>query len=213
MSYALRITRNGEEMMPFWERLAGSCLRIIAYEHLDGARVHCHATVEGATVSTDTMKNWIKKALAVTVFPRTDWKFTAYDGDEKAITYMSKGKYDPIYQKGHDPEEIRRLKGTWLDYATLMRSTDPKKPVAPALKWADMLDIAEKRFRSQEKLGETFHRTIEIAIDISRQVVYVENKALVGRHKFRDFVDTIVARVYDKYEWGRVQLNFMSYRS
>ena len=212
MSYALRITKTGKELEAFWERLAGSCLRLIAYEHGDGARPHCHAIVEGATVSTDTMKNWIKRALSMTVFPRSDWEFKSFDGNLKAITYMTKGKYEPVFVKGFESDQINTLKGNWLSYATLMRSDGPKKPVAPQLKWADMLDIAEKRLRTEERQTDSIDRMFDLAISVAKQVVYIENKALVGRHKFRDFVDTLVARVYDAYPWGRLQKDFMSYR-
>lgn len=212
MSYALRITRTAKELMAFWERLGGASLRLIVYEH-SAARPHCHALVEGASVGTDSMKNWIKKALGVSTFPKTDWQFKAStDNPLGFITYMSKGTLEPVYNKGFEPEQVNTLKGNWLSYATAMRSQGPRKPVAEPLKWADMLDIAEKRLRDEERHAESTFRVINLAIGIAKQVVYIENKALVGRHKFRDFVDTIIARVADNQEWQRNQEIFMQYK-
>lgn len=215
MSYAVRITRTAKELMPFFERLTAASVRLIAYEHTDGARAHVHMYVDGASVGTDTMKNWVKKALGVTAFPKTDWVFATPKPDQTPdtfITYMSKGRYDPVIAKGFEPSQVNTLKGNWLDYATQMRSHGPKKPVAPQLKWADMLDIAEARLRKEQLHTDSVSRVIDCAISVAKQVVYVENKALVGRHKFRDFVDTLVARVSDNEKWQWTQTLFMQYK-
>jgi len=213
MSYALRITRTGEELKPFWERVAAVTVRLIAYEHTDGERTHCHALVEGVTVSTDTMKNWIKAALQVKTFPKQDWSFKAADQDGKYITYMSKGTLDPIFTKGYDPEEVRRLKGTWIDYRAALSDKRAKEKLEfPKLRVPELLDEIEKRFHAQEHNAETMDRVMDVVISIARQVIYVENKAIVGRHKFRDFVDTVMARNFDKYPWIANQINFMRYR-
>jgi len=216
MSYALRITRTAKELTAFWERLSGASLRLIVYEH-QAARPHCHALVEGASVGTDSMKNWIKKALGVSTFPKTDWQFKApTDNPLGFITYMSKGTLEPVYMKGFEPEQVNTLKGNWLTYATALRSHNPRKPEAPPLKWAEMLDIAEERLRKEP----TAHIGINnlnlyisnLAIPIAKKVVYVENKAIVGRHKFRDFVDTLVARCGPGEAWQWSTEIFMGYR-
>jgi len=203
------------ELQPFWERLSGHCIRLIAYEHTDGARPHCHAYVEGATVSTDTMKNWIKRALSVTTFPKGDWVFATPKPDqtpEGFITYMSKGKYEPCHNKGFEPNQVNTLKGNWLSYATILRTQSHKKPVQPVLKWQDMLDIAEVRLRKDQLQTDSISRVQELAIQIAHKVVYTENRAIVGRHKFRDFVDTLMAIVADDERWRRNQNNFFEYK-
>lgn len=211
MSYALRITRTAKELEVFWERLSGVSLRLIVYEHMAG-RAHCHALVVGAGISTDTMKNWIKRALDVNTFPKGDWSFKGTDDNhEKYITYMSKGTLDPYMMKGYDQVGIDLCKSRWVDLDQQLRS-QKLKPEETKVKWADMLDIAEQRVRAEERHTEVMDRFIDLVIYHSKQVVYIENKSLVGRFKFRDFVDTIVARVYDGYEWGRTQKEFMRYR-
>lgn len=216
MSYAIRITNTAAELRPFWERLSGQCLRIIAYEHLDGARPHCHAYVEGATVSTDTMKNWIKSILQVKTYPKSDWAFATTTKDKKPlddgfVIYMSKGMYDPVYVKGFTPEEVEKQKGKWLDYRKIMseRKSDLKMPKVNA---AEMMEECMRRYRQQERLAESVNRSLEIIVDIVKQVVYIENKCICGRFKFRDFVDTVAAHVIDDYPWRNVQKDFIAYR-
>jgi len=209
--YAIRITRTAAELAALWERLGHDSIRIIAYEHNDGARPHVHVYLEGCTVSTDTLKNRIKKSLSVTTFAKSDWSFKGADGDLKVITYMSKGILEPIHNKGFDPEEVRRLKGNWLNYATLLK-THPKKPVQPKLNASELVDEIVKRFRAQERHVDSFDRVMDLAISIAHQVLYVEANAVIGRFKFRDYVDTVMARLSDTYPWIPTQINFMRYR-
>lgn len=215
--YAVRLTRTAEELQPLWTRFIGHCHRIIAYEHpAEGKtkRVHVHFYVEGLDVSTDTLKNWVKKALNVTSYPKSDWAFKAADGDLKLITYMSKGKYDPIHNQGFTDDIVYERKSRWLDYAAQLAKTaaSPKKPHEEKLKSGEMLDEIEKRYRKEERLAEGWDRQMDVIISIARQVIYIENKALVGRFKFRDYVDTILARCMENYPYGRLQKDFMSYR-
>jgi len=211
MAYAIRITRTAKELEGLWERLDKGALRIIAYEHLDGARPHIHIYAEGVTVSTDTLKNWIKRALSVQTFDKKDWSFKVADGDLKIITYMSKGKYDPAYNKGFELEQVAKLKGTWLDYAGLLR-TSPTKLVQPKLNVPALIDEIERRYMEIDRHTEDLDRIMTCIIDIAKKVVYKENKAIVGRHKFRDFVDTVFARVCPDYPWQKCQKDFMLYR-
>lgn len=216
MSYAIRITNTAEELRPFWERLSGQCLRIIAYEHLDGARPHCHAYVVGATVSTDTMKNWIKSILQVKTYPKSDWAFATKTKDNRPlddgfIIYMSKGMYEPVYVKGFDPEEVEKHKGKWMDYHKKMR--ERKVELKPEkVNAGEMMEECLRRYRRDERQAESVDRSLEIIVDIVKQVVYKENKCIVGRFKFRDFVDYIASHVIDDYLWRNVQKEFIKYR-
>lgn len=217
--YAIRVTKTAESLQMLWKRFTGHCTRIIAYEHpAEGKtkRVHVHFYVEGLDVSTDTVKNWIKKTLTVIDFPKQDWSFKSADGNLKIITYMSKGRYEPIHNNGFDDELVYQYKSRWLDYAAeLAKSTTvhPKKPIEEKLKVGEMLDEIQARYMHEERLAEGFDRQLDVVISIAHQVIYVENKALVGRFKFRDYVDTILARCMDKYPYIQLQKDFMRYRT
>lgn len=216
MDYAIRITNTAEELKAFWGRLSGHCLRIIAYEHLDGARPHCHAYVVGAEVTTDTMKNWVKQALNVTKYPKSDWAFTTKTKDNKPlddgyIIYMSKGRYEPVCVKGFAPEEVAKHKGNWIDYHKKMR--ERKIDVKPEkINAHEMMEECLRRYRLSDTTSASVDKSLEKIVDIVKQVVYREHKCIVGRFKFRDFVDYIAAHVIDDYPWQQTQKDFIKYR-
>jgi len=92
---------------------------VIVYEHEADAKVkrtHVHALVE-TDVSTDTLKYRIKKIVGFV--PKTDWSFkTEMHGEpvhDKLITYMSKGKLEPKYQKGFTQEVVDKYKSEWIE--------------------------------------------------------------------------------------------------
>lgn len=218
MSYALRITNSAEELAGFWERLKGAALRYVAYEHTDGKRTHCHAYVVGCTVSTDTLKNWVKKALGLTTYPKSDWAFatTTKDGkplDDGFIVYMTKGKYDPAYNHQFADEDLANAKAKWIDYTAKLSSRKgelkPEKVNQQAL-----MDECIKRYNAQtERLDHLgVDRVLDVIVDIVKQVVYKENKCIVGRFKFRDFCDYVLAHVFDDYQWRQVKKEFIRYR-
>lgn len=119
MDYAVRVSYTYAELVEVFNKLSEVCDKIAVYEH-DASRKHIHAVLRGCRVSTDTIKNWIKKALNVNV-KKTDWSFkTTYGEDHKPvddefIKYMSKGKLEPKYKKGYDDLEIASFREKWQD--------------------------------------------------------------------------------------------------
>lgn len=123
--YAVRITRSNQECTNVWSRFSNVVERMVVYEHKDGARVHVHLLLESCKVSTDTLKNYIKKEIGVV--NSRDWSFktafkvpivveSQYDmGFSEYIKYMSKGKYEPVYNKGYSEEFIKVCKELWED--------------------------------------------------------------------------------------------------
>lgn len=113
MDYAVRVSYPYAQLVEVFKKLSEVCDKIVVYEH-DASRVHVHALLCGCRVSTDTIKNWIKKTLNVTV-SKYDWSFKNANKDDKYITYMSKGKLEPAFSKGYDGLELASLREQWQD--------------------------------------------------------------------------------------------------
>lgn len=123
MNYALRITYPADALRPWFSRMALNCEKVIFYEHADNvSRVHVHGILWGCTVSDDTFKNWIKETLHLTPVAN-EWSFKQTYGkggnkrrvDDNYIAYMTKGKYDPVYNKGYTEEVIAEQKAKGFD--------------------------------------------------------------------------------------------------
>lgn len=124
MDIAFRVSSSYDSLTDFITKLSEVSEKVIIYQH-DATRIHIHGLVQDCRISTDTMKNWIKKCLNVKSFPKSDWSFKSVDDDYgKYITYMSKGKLSPMYVKEFDDEFVEQCRNEWVDY---VKSSNPVK--------------------------------------------------------------------------------------
>lgn len=117
MKIAIRLT------IPWTDKLTeffSSLDRAVVYQHdadEEVARTHIHALAE-TSVSTDTLKNRLEKVIGYRL-PKTDWAFTQKikhnPVEDRFITYMSKGKYEPKYLKGFTQEDCDNYKSLWVE--------------------------------------------------------------------------------------------------
>lgn len=196
MNYALRLTFGYNELEAFYKKTTDVCSKVIVYEHIDTKRLHCHALLQDCTVSTDTLKNWIKKALGVTKVIPDNWSFKTADLNIKYITYMSKGKFDAKLVKGFSPEEIQEYKAAWVpptNDGTLKQFIKiQEKPEVARKRQADLVDEMVGMLNDNSS-------TMDI-IEVIRKVVIIKHQTICGRYKVRDYVDVIKARL-NKHTW------------
>ena len=200
--YFCRITTSSDSLTPLWDKLMG--FDIIAYEHKENLlNIHVHFLIKNCTLSTDTLKNYVRK-ITGTKFKATDWSFkTVYKPHKDAseipvndgcITYMSKGHLQPCYKTGFGDTYIEDFKLKWLDYkrtakqSSLTQYLVKESQAKSKLRQNDMIDEIAKRFELLEC------QDISNLVKTVRQVVIVENKTVIGRYKIRDYCDTILAR-------------------
>lgn len=196
----IRVSRPYNDLIQFAEKLSEACDTCVVYEHEADAtvsRTHIHAYVENPKVSTDTMKNWVKKVLKTTAFPKADWSFTGAM-DRGFITYLSKGELIPKFYKGIEKSELDLLRADWV-----AREQQPKKiqyvlkaenPEQQKMRQWEMVTEIRRRIhvRPEKETNDGLfdpHRVCSII----RDVVVVQNRTLCGRYKFRDYYDTVMA--------------------
>jgi len=190
----------------------------VVYEHEADAtvsRTHIHAYVENPTVSTDTMKNWVKKALNVTSFPKADWAFTTAD-NLGYITYCTKGRLCPVFFKGIEHSQIEELRAAWVEQEPVKKGKvqyilKVENPAQQKLRQTEMVD--EIRRRVNDYHGEEYdgkYDPIRI-VRIIKQVVVIENNTVCGRYKFRDYYDTVMAHESPYFE--QQMINFCSHKT
>ncbi len=219
--YFCRVTCSTDKLRPVFEKLSN---HTIAYEHNeDSLNVHTHFFIKDMKESTDTLKNWIRKLVGP--FKATEWSFkTKYKPHKEAqevpvtdgcITYMSKGKLEPSYNRGFKPEYVEEYKLKWLDFKRSAKQQGLKQYLVKEtqqnskLRQNEMIDeiiirIDKMREQKQDVFAEDILRLI-------RQVVIVENKTIIGRYKVRDYFDTINARENPQ-TWMISMRNYVSYK-
>lgn len=112
MDLFVRLSYSYDHLSQFWDRLEKSCETLVVYEHNTGLKnVHVHFYVTNCQVSTDTLKNWIRKIIPE--IPKTHWSFKTAK-DDGCITYMSKGELDPVRANKIGLGRIASLKDQWI---------------------------------------------------------------------------------------------------
>lgn len=124
-NYAVRLTRSYEDCSGAILRIANVVERIIVYEH-QASRTHVHMLLDNCSVSTDTLKNYIKKELGVV--SSRDWSFKTAIKSVMSyanyIKYMYKGENKPKYNKGFTEEEITFAESLWVDNVNVNANVD-----------------------------------------------------------------------------------------
>lgn len=185
---AIRVTKPACQLAGFYERLDQVTERNIIYEHSEKqGNVHIHGFLVGCTVSTDTLKNWIKKDVGD--MKSTEWSFkkaTSYD----FITYMSKGVLQPVCVKGFTEEEIEPYRLAWVP----MKKSEQKLMTQYKL-------VSEKPETARQRQMEMLQPIIDKLYgkrpsprDIIDEILSVirKQKIIVGRYKIRDYYDHVM---------------------
>lgn len=115
-SYAVRITYGKETVKHIIAVWATQCEKILAFEHTDAQKIHCHLLVIGSRVCKKQLRN-IAKNCGVDLKGNANMAFKAYDANETYIVYMSKGKFSPFYLQGFTQEECEEAKKQWVPKA------------------------------------------------------------------------------------------------
>lgn len=194
MPLAFRVSRSYDQLTTFITKLSNSSSKLIVYEH-DATRLHIHGLVIGCKVSTDTLKNWIKDALNCEKFAKSDWSFITQDKqgnpvDDNFITYMSKGVLQPRYVLNYDDDYINQLKLQWkpVEKTKTQYILKQENPHQAKQRQIEMIDEICRRVDSTKSV------LAEDIICIICEVVYRENKTVVGRYKIRDYYDMVLYR-------------------
>lgn len=220
----IRVSRTYDELSKtpkkdesFIKKLSDACDVCVVFEHEADetvSRTHIHAYVENPKVSTDTMKNWVKKTLAVTAFPKTDWTFVGAT-DRGFITYLTKGKLTPCSVKGISKEEIDTLKAAWVDQPPAKGKIQYKlkieNPQEQKMRQAEMVAEIRRRIHTDAPADDMGYHNPRHVLNIIIAVVVKQNNTVCGRYKIRDYYDTVMMLENSSHHANAME-NFVGFR-
>lgn len=196
-----RITRSYDELTTFFARVAEASELLAVYEHKDkGIRTHCHFYLENLTCKTDTLKNWVKKALGVKEFAPSDWEFATkiskgikkgQSVDRDALIYFHKGKYEVKLNKGFSEEFIEEQH---------KKSYSPENNIVGIKRYVTIQETPKERKKRQFELlqdmkklyGEmtdqfNYEKAVRCVLKVHR-----DNQLLVNEYKVKEYVLTMM---------------------
>lgn len=120
--YAVRITHSyaiAQRIVTLWSL---RCDKVLVYEHIGGktGKPHIHLALYNTSIDKKQLRN-IARVTGIPVEGNEYMSFKKWNRDETYLSYMSKGKHDPSYNKGYTDEELQRIKAGWIE-----KTLDPK---------------------------------------------------------------------------------------
>lgn len=131
-NYAVRITHDYAKVAPIVYAWALRSDKILAYEHskeTETARdkTHVHLLLVNTNVDKKQLRNIAMAAKCVPVNGNGNMSFKEADLDGTYITYMSKGKINPSYNKGYESSALEDLKAKWTPPNEYVKANPWKK--------------------------------------------------------------------------------------
>lgn len=206
--FAIRISKPFSDFTEFFKKLDQVAVRHVWFQHDVPNNIHIHGLVVGCTVSTDTLKNYIRKDVGN--MKSTEWSFKSAN-DENFITYMSKGTLLPVVSKGYTDAEIVDYTSKWVPVEKKKRSMVQYKlkienPTQAKIRQNELMDMVRQRCKEKRII------TPEGILEEIRQVVYIEHKTIVGRYKIRDFYDYVIGTSDRPDKWIDTMMKIISVR-
>lgn len=176
---ALRITRPYSDLASVFQSLEAE--KIVVYQHDDSNRVHIHALILNCPILVIAVKRRIEKVLGKV--NASDWSFKTSDITDNFITYMSKGKLDPLYVKGFDADKIDGYRLSWVA---------PKKQ--------SKLSVKDKTQTFKDIINEVCAISKDLDYQNYQDIKFVvqnlvlrlnKNDICTSRYKIRDLVETV----------------------
>lgn len=196
------------------EQISTKVDKMVVYQHEpngpDGDNIHVHMYLRGNHVSTDTLKNYIKKCCPKRdTYGNSFWSFnTAYD--DGCIVYMSKGILMPSYVKGYSACEIEEYR---LKYDP---SKEKKKTYQAKLTYVVKETPAQSKKRKNDLIDEMRAeiKNMSNSTQVITGIVKVlnDNNVVFGRYTVRDYYDTLQSRFNTESFVSQME-NFVVYKT
>lgn len=119
MDFAGRVHCDLSEQEVIIQGLKARCDSIIVYRHEDTLHHHIHFLMKGVTVSYDTLVNVVKRAIPGAKKDKYSFKTGANDD---FISYMSRGKLDPVFNQGFSEDIVKEKKSKGYDKNVISNS-------------------------------------------------------------------------------------------
>lgn len=110
--YFVRITRSYTDLSGLVAIWSARADKVVVYEHTgeETEKTHIHMVIIGSDVCKKQLRNLVKY---LNLKGNEDWSFKEYDGNDTAMTYMTKGELEPKYIKGYTVQDADLWKSLW----------------------------------------------------------------------------------------------------
>lgn len=189
MDLFIRVTVEWSQAVSAIELISSKVNRMVVYEHNSGGKnCHIHMYLETCSVSTDTLKNYIRKHVTLDKGNKV-WSFKKAD-DSDCITYMSKGKLDPCYVKGFTQDELIVYKDKWVERTP--ETSTPKDTVTQYSMAMEVCELVNDKLKKRPDLHTI--EIYELCVRYSIETCHKHRKGFC-EHSLKKIAQTAYTRV------------------
>lgn len=153
-SYACRITHGLEVVKHIVAVWSSECKRIVAFQHTDTEKIHCHLLIIGSRIEKKQLRN-LSRNCGVDVKGNENMSFKLYDERKTYLVYMTKGQFSPFYLQDFTLEECEAAKKLWVPNAV----RNPMKELYQ--KFDSLIDFSSQEFKEAIGLALELRQPIE----------------------------------------------------
>lgn len=157
--------------------ISGSYDKVIAYRHEIPGNNHYHGLLENYRDTPEWFRKKIKKLFNLESKAQYSCKYK--DISCNFISYMSKGKLDPVINIGYDPILVSELKALGYDAKETLKTEKTK--------W-DYYEMMRGRIHT---MGLYPIHDYEKVVEVIRKVL-MDNKQVIGFYKIKDYYDMLM---------------------
>lgn len=183
-SYACRITYGKEVVKHIAAIWALQCEQLVAFEHTDTAKIHCHLLIINSRVEKKQLRN-LSRNCGVDVKGNANMSFKAYDSNETYLVYMTKGQFSPFYLLGFTQDQCEEAKKQWVPPKE--RDTNAELYV----KLESCVDFNSSEFRASVehalRLGQDLDMRFDYVKRKAHTLAFVKNKMFATGKFFSDY--------------------------
>lgn len=196
---------KGIDYLAFLEEISNDCDKALWYFHpggkKDSNRPHIHGLVINYSKSDDTLRKKIKDTFPVDAKKQEFAISNSFSRGvkmselfyQKYITYMSKGIYDPVYNKGFTEQDIEIWKSLWIFPSEQSQPAniivEPKEKIQKKLTLFQIARAAQAEYMfTYQEISLNVNKLIFIVIRILK-----ENKILAHKMVVRNIIQDIIA--------------------
>lgn len=180
-SYAIRITLPYDDCKPIISQWADRSSSLIVFEHLadeEISKTHIHIAIGGCEVKTEALKRmWSNAPGKGNEF----WSWKDWDGTDKYITYMTKGKLSPKFVKNFLSDEVERSRQGWVEPVKADKPGDHTERLVAKIIDKIKLDFV---YRTEPLTDEEICDRVECSVETLLRCVRRETfRQLWGEHR------------------------------
>lgn len=190
----------------YLEKISALCDRALFYYHpngkTDGKSPHIHGLLFNYKYTDDTLRKNTKLHFGLTTKESCTVSNTYKKGTKMSeityhgyITYMTKGKYDPVYVKDFTEEHLQVAKESWKEQiiAPTTIVIEPKEKLKKKLTQFQCAHEVETRYLEQTQGEDITEKSLDDLIDITTKVLN-ENGTLSHYRVVANIIQDIQSR-------------------